>query len=167
MPSQPLTMVAAEGGHQPLKAYEGVEERFNPQRMAPRTMFPGEFIELLWAFKHPRYASIGIIQSELAEKVRKQLGIPSAGTIWAADFSAPRDYLIVVPANELPYSSITTAEWDEEQQRFLQRWDQLFMRGWRHAFAMLLGDGVLRNCRELDYWIGEDSAKIIPDRYRL
>ena len=151
-----------EGGYQQAGAWYGAYSQLAPHRLSSRCMYPWELLELLWRFKHPRFDSCGIESTIQGNYARKQVGIEAHGTVW---FSKPhrRDWTYAIPCGCIPYSTIRTATWDEENGKFAKG---KLLRGWRSLFELLLHQSYLSPSPELSYMIGKDSFILAPAKIR-
>jgi hypothetical protein len=122
-------------------------------------MYPDEFLSTLRRHRHPRWPSIGVIASTVANNHRRTDTIfGSSGTVYVAGIREMRD-LFVIPCDCIPYSSIKTATWNEERTR----WENgEIVRGWRQALTSLIKATYLEPGPELSWLVGEDTFKLFP-----
>ena len=154
-----VTDVIPEGGHQDPRAHEGMHLTQSISRAPARCMYPDEFVATLRTHKHPRWPTIGIACSRVANQQRESETLfGSSGTVYVANVHQIRD-LFVVPCDCLPYTSIKTATWNEERTR----WENgEIVRGWRQALTSLIQTTYLEPSRELSWLVGEDTFKLFP-----
>jgi hypothetical protein len=155
--------------------------------MPPRSLYPGDLLNLLWRHKHTRVQSIGIEANRWGRQQREAVGLSPHGTLWVSgcfekeeiksplgrDFPdlvlmAParevsKEYLFPVPCNNIPYAPVKDATFNPETHRF----EGNVARGWRHLLTLLVGAGILRGCAELTYMTGEDTWEMMPKPLRI
>ena len=129
---------------------------------------PGEFVDILQKYIHPQWWSIGVESNRWGNRVRAGMGISDRmGSIWVSkpgvyysvrngmwleDGDMKKEWLLVMPANEIPPNSIKNAEWDEG----MARWKSgKLLRGWQGALEELVGGGYLRESPILDKLAGK------------
>ena len=90
--------------------------------------------------KHPQWSSCGIACNRWGAKQRDNVGLSPHGTIW---FATPdeQEFAFSIPCDNIPYTTIKTARWDEEAAQFT---DGELVRGWRPALETLLKRGFLK-----------------------
>jgi len=122
-------------------------------------MYPDEFLAVLRRHRHPRWPTIGVAVSHTMNRERsRETGFGACGTIYVAGPYEKRT-LFAIPCNCIPYSSIKTAEWNEQRTR----WENgVTERGWRGALVTLIKSTYLAPSRELSWLIGEDSYRAFP-----
>jgi hypothetical protein len=127
-------------------------------------MEPGEFVQLLWEHKHPRWSSCGVYSSRRTNELRKEANFAKEGTIW---FASPRerDVQFTVPCNCIPYTSILTKTWDQRKEQWSKEGE--FVKGWRSALEELLRGGFLCPSEELDYLMGKQSFWLSQPKHRI
>lgn len=127
-------------------------------RSPMRCMFPGDFTHAIHLFKHPRWSSCGVDSNRWGRYQRENVGIETSGTVWFAN-TYEKELLNSIPCDCIAYTTIKTAEWNEEAARFM--FGQL-SRGWRPALEDLCRGGYLKPCDELSFLIGKDTFKLCP-----
>lgn len=159
-----ITDVIPSNGYQDPAAHQGMHNTQSISRAPVRCMYPGELIELLYRFLHPRWISIGVACSDVVNAQRQTDTIfGRCGTVWVANAHDMRD-LFVVPCDCLPYASIRTATWNEERTRWE---DGSIVRGWRTTLAQLCASTYLKPDDELSWLVGEDTYKLFPRAARM
>lgn len=159
-----ITDVIPSGGYQDPKAYAGMCNTQSIYRAPVRCMYPGELLQHLRYFLHPRWISIGVACSTVVNNQRRSETIfGSCGTVWVANAHEMRD-LFVVPCDCLPYASIRTATWNEQRTRWE---DGEIVRGWRTTLAQLCASTYLKPDPELSWLVGEDTFKLFPRAARM
>ena len=162
--------ILAEGGHEDRAARSRLPNNLSVVREAPRPMFPWEFTDILQAYKHPRWASIGVEATIYGNAPRKEVGIDPCGSVWVApaavyysngkwlsDDTQGRTWVCAVPQNIIPYTTLRSAIWDEDRLRWT---GGEIKRGWRNALEELLKAGHLRPHAHLSYLLGLDTFQM-------
>ncbi len=156
-----LDKVCSEGGFQKEGQWESQARKLRPHA-PPRCMYPGEFLSILRAFKHPRWPTIGVTATRFGNSPREDAGIDRHGTIYVADASERRS-IMAIPCDCIPFGTIRTAVFIEERQV----WEGGEMkRGWRSILETLVEQSYLLPDDELSFLIGKDTYHVFPTKYR-
>jgi hypothetical protein len=144
-------------------------------RRSSEAMWSWEFTDLLQAYLHPRWWSIGVESTIYGNQPRERMGIAPHGTIWVAgpavhlfrgqwhETKEPRERLIAIRKGCIPAKGIQTAQWNEENLRW-EKGD--LTRGWVPALEYLIKSGYLRPHKNLSTLLGHDTFRHSGE-YRL
>ena len=132
------------------------------ERMPARCLYPGELLEILWQFKHPRVNTLGVNRNRFGERTRSDCGfqVPCGTFYWATP--REREDLCLLPADCIPYAPVREGGIDP----ITTKWQGEVVRGWRGFLSDLLKQGIIRHDDELSYLIGEDSCLRQPKEFR-
>ena len=153
-----VSTIKAEGGYQAEGEWASQIQQLRAWRGPQRCMYTWELVALLWKHKSPRFDSCGVLKTRHGNNPRMAAGFSEAGTVW---FSKPdeRREVMTVPWGCIPYGTIRTATFNEEDLR----WEGgELTRGWRSILVALVKVGYLMPCEELNVLIGEDTNDKCP-----